>query len=255
MTSETKEWATSNLNIATGCEHNCRYCYARHNAVIRFRRVSAEDWPKMKVNKLKVHKQYRKREGVIMFPSSHDITPLILDSYCIVLLKLLKAGNQVLIVTKPHLECIKEICDICQDYKEQILFRFTIGSEHSRILKFWEPNAPDFWERLSCLEYAFGSGYKTSVSCEPFLDLHTASLYQWCSQYLTDSFWVGKLNDFNQRVNIDAANWRDNDEFVNPLKVLQFDSYIKRMYDELNGLSYIRWKDSIMEVINDETTK
>ena len=250
MTSGTKEWATSNLNIATGCEHNCRYCYARHNAVNRFKTVSAEDWPKMKVNWAKVTKNYRKREGVIMFPSSHDITPSILDSYCIVLRKLLEAGNKVLIVTKPHLECIKEICEICQDYKQQILFRFTIGSFYDDYLGFWEPNAPKWWERIACLKYVYRAGYGTSVSCEPYLDSNTKGLYFDCLPYITDSFWIGKLNHFDQRVNLVNVGWWDFDHYINPLKVLLRSEHVKRIYRELNGNLHIRWKDSIMEVIN-----
>lgn len=250
MITGTKEWATSNLNIATGCEHDCRYCYARHNAVNRFKTVSADDWPKMKVNQAKVDKQYRKRDGVIMFPSSHDITPSILDDYCIVLRKLLEAGNQVLVITKPHLECIREICDSFQDYKKQILFRFTIGTQWIDVSEFWEPNAPTYSERIHCLGTAYKIGFATSVSCEPFLDDDTVDLYNYCLPYITDSFWIGKLNSFNQRVNLDGVTGEQIKKFVNPLKEIQSDEYVMEMYNRLDGLPFIRWKDSIMEVVD-----
>ena len=38
MKTGTKEWAKSNLNFQLGCEHGCRYCYAREMAVNRFKR-------------------------------------------------------------------------------------------------------------------------------------------------------------------------------------------------------------------------
>ena len=38
--SGTKEWSVSSVNCITGCEHNCRYCYARANA-LRFKRIAS----------------------------------------------------------------------------------------------------------------------------------------------------------------------------------------------------------------------
>ena len=35
----TQEWAASNVNIQDGCEHDCRYCYAKTMA-IRFKRAT-----------------------------------------------------------------------------------------------------------------------------------------------------------------------------------------------------------------------
>ena len=31
----TQEWAASNVNIQDGCEHDCRYCYAKSVVGIR----------------------------------------------------------------------------------------------------------------------------------------------------------------------------------------------------------------------------
>ncbi len=89
---------------------------------------------------------------------------------------MLRPGNQVTIVTKPLLNYIKTICAEFSDHKDKILFRFTIGSSDSNTLKFWEPNAPDFAERLETLKLAYGQGYETSVSCEPMLDNNVSSV-------------------------------------------------------------------------------
>ena len=115
----TREWAQKTVNIATGCEHDCRYCYARHNAAYRFKRVKADDWPNMVVNPASVNKRYGKYKGVVMFPSTHDITPSILRECCDTLVALLRAGNQVLIVTKPHWECITILNAKLSHYKER----------------------------------------------------------------------------------------------------------------------------------------
>ena len=74
-----------------------------------------------------------------MFPTSHDITPRFLDDCVTVLKKLLAAGNEVLIVSKPHLECVERLCRELAEHKDKIVFRFTIGAMDDKLLRFWEP--------------------------------------------------------------------------------------------------------------------
>ena len=139
----TTEWAGKNVNIIQGCEHDCKYCYAKDMA-IRFKRKTIQTWITEVVDLKKVSNRYIKAEGTIMFPSTHDITPVNLNSSIVVLRKLLTAGNDVLIVSKPHMDVIKEICKEFPEYKDRILFRFSIGSTNSETLKFWEPGAPGY---------------------------------------------------------------------------------------------------------------
>lgn len=142
----------------------------------------------------RLQKNFRKRKGVIMFPSSHDISPKNADSCIFVLEKMLKAENDVLVVSKPHLEVIEKMCKQFQQYRDQILFRFTIGSTDDDTLKFWEPFAPDFDERLASLQYAFTQGFQTSVSAEPSLDTNTEELVDLLFSYITNTLWIGKAN-------------------------------------------------------------
>src|ERR1039457_3088349 len=137
----TREWAESNINFITGCSHNCKYCYSKEMS-IRFKRTTPESWTNEMVRQKALSKTYRKIKGRIMFPSSHDITPTYINDALTILRKLLEIDNKVLIVTKPHLDCIKAICSTFDVRKSQILFRFTIGSANTQTLKFWEPNAP-----------------------------------------------------------------------------------------------------------------
>jgi DNA repair photolyase len=122
---------------------------------IRFKCKTTENWHIEEVNQTQLEKKAKKVDGFIMFPSSHDITPINLSSSIAFLRKLLKTGNNVLIVSKPHFEVIKTICEEFSSYKKNILFRFTIGSIDSNTLKFWEPDAPDYNERKKCLKYAY----------------------------------------------------------------------------------------------------
>jgi len=245
-----REWSESSVNIQLGCTHNCRYCYARHLAVERFHRCTAEEWAKPRINADAAAKNYNRRQGTVMFPSSHDITPANIN-YCIeTLLKLVWAGNCVLIVSKPHLSCIEKICGELGYYKGQILFRFTIGSADSAILKFWEPGAPDFAERFESLKYAFNTGFETSVSCEPYLDPYIVYTYIACKPYITDSFWIGKLRDFDRRVDLSGVTTEQLERFVRPCRAAQGDDVVRGIYRLLYDKPLVRWKDSVQKIIN-----
>ena len=138
ITLGTKEWADSNVNCYSGCSNNCRYCYAKKMA-IRFKRKTENNWKDMEPNSKAINKGYAKRKGRIMFPTSHDITDESLTYCLIVLKKLVDSGNEILVTTKPGLECIKSICDKFNQKKETIQFRFTITSLNNEFLSFWEP--------------------------------------------------------------------------------------------------------------------
>lgn len=242
------EWADANYNFQIGCENNCRYCYARYRMVNRFKKRTAEEWKNPVINQKKVDAP-QKYYGRVMFPTTHDITPNNLNEYLCVLRKLLDAGNQVLIVSKPHLECIRVICEAYQEYKSQIMFRFTIGSTSDEVLSFWEPNAPGFDERLESLKLAHEKGFQTSVSCEPFLDVYPVYTYLACKGYITDSFWIGKLNGFNSRIRYSDVSPAQDEKFIEPLAEAQSDWFVKSLHRLLDGQPYIRWKDSIRKVV------
>ena len=56
----------------------------RKKLTIRFGRKTENSWKFMELNSRNVEKDYKKRNGRIMFPSSHDITPSIsgIMSHC-----------------------------------------------------------------------------------------------------------------------------------------------------------------------------
>jgi DNA repair photolyase len=245
--SGTLEWAVANVNCITGCEHNCRYCYARWNAVDRFKRVAHEDWTNKKVRPADVKKHQKHYDGTVMFPTTHDICPSTLDACITVISNILKADNDILIVSKPHLDCIMAICSQFNDWKERMLFRFTIGSMDDSILKYWEPGAPEYAERKACLKLAFEKGYKTSVSVEPMLDAaHVIDLFNDLKPFVTDSLWIGKMNKVRSRVKIETE---DDEKQVNRIEVGQTDDKIKAIYEALKNEPKVRWKESVKAVV------
>ncbi len=245
----TREWASSTLNFVKGCEGDCIYCYARHNA-LRFKRIqSSDEWEVMTVNWEKVNKGYRKKGGTIMIPSSHDICPSIIEPTIIVLRKLLEAGNNLLIVSKPHLSCIKRICEEFNDYRDNILFRFTIGTIYDAVAKFWEPGAPSIIERISCLELAYNLRFKTSVSCEPLLiGRDVFDLVDMVEPFVTDSIWLGGMNQINRRVDLSKIP-EDKMYIIEGARKAASLNAVKKYYEGLKDNPKIKWKDSFKKLL------
>jgi DNA repair photolyase len=214
---------------------------------IRFKQVTATKWPLEQVRAKDVSKRHKKYNGQVMFPSSHDITPNNLIACLTVLENLLDAGNRVLIVSKPHLDCIKKICNTLEHFKSQILFRFTIGACDDQILSYWEPNAPGYEERKHCLIHAYQMGFQTSVSVEPMLDsANIDTLIGELLPYVTHSIWIGTMNHlgrFRKVTNMLLQRAIEN------IKRGQTDGMIKSIYERHRNNPLIRWKKEIKKVV------
>jgi hypothetical protein len=234
---------------------------------IRFKQVTAEQWPLERIRMHDVNRKHKKCDGRVMFPSSHDITPANLNACMTVLEKLLAAGNDVLIVSKPHLDCIRTICNAFGHYRDQfrvlrcqdqsnivsdyrlfrIVFRFTIGAVSDRILKFWEPNAPSYEERKAALKYAFEAGFQTSVSAEPLLDAKNVdSLVSDLMPYITDSFWIGEMNHIG-RFSKFAATPIENE--LNRIRAGQTPSALLDIYNRYKDNPMIKWKNGVKKIV------
>lgn len=252
----TEEWAVKTVNIINGCSHNCRYCYAKAMAV-QYKRKTIDNWHIEEINLEQLKMKRKKTNGMVMFPSTHDITPENMSYAMELLQNLIDAGDKVLIVTKPHLSVIKQICEKFQTNKESILFRFTIGSNDSEVLKFWEIDAPDYEERKSCLEYAFNLGFSTSVSGEPMLDGKTPQLVNELLPYITDAIWLGKPNMLMSRLSFNGETDKQTISKAKELLALQSDAYIKSLYLMFKDCPKVKWKSNIKKVVDIEipTTK
>lgn len=243
----TREWAQKTVNCVLGCKHDCRYCYARYDMVERFGKVPKGMWADPHIRDEEVRRGRPKYGGVVMFPSTHDITPEVLNSCLIVLGKLLKAGNEVLLVSKPHIECIEAIAYPFAAYTDQLRFRFTIGSPRDEVLKFWEPGAPSFAERRSALKLVFNMGFKTSISAEPLLDPdNVKKLWDYLIPFVNWEFWIGKMNKTDTRVNADDPEVC---KMLTPILEGQTDERVMEIVEMFKKEKLVRWKDSYKEVI------
>jgi hypothetical protein len=229
--------------------------------------MTAAEWPVEKIRIHDVNRKHKKYDERVMFPSTHDITPNNLDACMTVLEKLLTTDNDVLIVSKPHLDCISTICDAFGHYSDQfrvasyqdesevihyyrlfrIVFRFTIGAVDDRILNFWEPNAPAYEERKAALKYAFDAGFQTSVSAEPMLDAKNIDLLvSDLMPYITDSFWIGEMNHIG-RFSKYADSQMQNE--LNRIRAGQTSSAIQAIYGRYKDNPMIKWKNGIKKIV------
>ena len=243
-----QEWANHSVNIQTGCNRDCHYCYSKGMA-IRFKRATPKSWATPVIDKAKVSIRHRKRTGRTMFPTSHDISQDNLRECITTLRSLIEAGNEILIVSKPDPWCIRQICGQFRDEKSQILFRFTLGSANDTTLKFWEPNAPSFKERLSALKYAFEHGFHTSVSCEPMLDLQIGKVVDAVLPYVTDSVWLGRVNNLRQAIALNCPGNAEVMEAADRLLAEQTDEWLRELYRRYRKNPKIKFKDSIKKAV------
>lgn len=182
-----------------------------------------------------------------MFPSSHDITPTNLSACLQVLDNLFAAGNELLIVSKPHLDCIRAVCQQFESYRDRILFRFTIGAQDDRLLLMFEPNAPCYQERKAALQFAYGQGFQTSVSVEPMLDpAQIDNLIADLLPFVTDAIWIGKMNYAGRLYGHVGP------EVQAALKIIengQTDKIIRSIYARHKDNPKIKWKKGIKKIV------
>lgn len=260
----TREWSCETLDIADGCPHNCAYCYSKTRECYRFKRISPDDWEHIKL-RAKAPKYWKSpRHGQLMFPANHDIVPEILDECITALLKAVDSWESVLIVTKPHLLCVTKLCDALKGHKNKVLFRFTIGSYNNDTLKFWEPGAPNFKERLASLKWAHGHGFKTSVSSEPTLDRYIGNLIELLLPFITDALWVGPMNVMETRVRFRGINYRESIArssmgkkgwtdrewaYFNVARSVRDPIFLKLLYARYKDNPHIKWKNESKKIL------
>lgn len=262
-TSGTREWADSNENFQFGCKYGCLYCYALGMAKRRTNqpeshRKNLNDWKNnITIRKDQLQKGFGKRKGRIMIPTTHDIYPENLPYTKSILKKMLEKGNRVLITTKPDPDCIISICYDFEKYKDLIQFRFTITSKDDTILQFWEPHAPNYFNRLNSLAFAFYQGFKTSISIEPFLDPHPELIIRNLEKYITESIWLGTLNTRWVSENVrDMINSNPNPiirDIFSYAKKGTLKEIVNRCEKVANGK--LRLKDSIRNILEKDARK
>jgi len=267
--SKYQDWVYKTVSCCNGCSNNCLYCFSKGYAINK-KRMNLYEWREGKVRPHNMDIEYKRFDNPVMFPGTHDITTDNFDACFTVLKKLLAAKNRVLIVSKPRLDLITKISDDLIEHKNNMLFRFTIGSTNNEILSFWEPNAPLYEERKQCLEYAFKAGYRTSVSVEPMLDSENIEeLVNDLSPYVNYSIWIGTMNhiwymdtdESAAKTEAGILRARQNTEYYGEetakkireatKKILEGQSTenLKKIYEKLKDNTLVKWKWHIKKAV------
>ena len=172
------QWGTCSYNIRrsdTLCKHKCVYCYVapmfeRWKKVCK--NIDIEEM--MPTDIKKVNKNWKKteKEEMIFFPSSTDTFEENMKEYVSVCDKIIKAGNNIMFVTKPT---IKSITRFIEEINKQhvdrtkIIIFITITSDNNEILKMYEPCASTYEERINCIRMLNENSFNVNIMMEPYL--------------------------------------------------------------------------------------
>ena len=250
-TKGTKEWAETNVNYCVGCKNGCNYCYARFNAN-RWNQKKWDDWTEIKLKNEWLGKKFRKRKGIQMLSSSHDIFEENLELAKYVICGLLKAKNQVLIVTKPRFKVIEELMKHLlvhiklKDLQERLNWRITVSFMDSRIGDYWEPGASKFLERFQTIKYLAEKHQKISISMEPTLDSikKTIIMIQLLAPFVNE-IWIGVLNKSYDLKHL----WNEREtQLYSPELLIKLVQEIHKLDPQIQ--CKIRYKDTFITQLN-----
>lgn len=193
-----REYGEHAINIYTGCNHGCIYCYAPnvlHKTKEQFQEVQVRE------GIVEAVKDQLKRENIRgklihlcftcdPYPAEIDTTPTR------EIIKAVKdAGNFVQILTKGGFRAERDF-DLLDG---RDWFGVTLTTQ-TDLIKYYEPNAASFGERIASLLRAHKKGIRTWVSLEPVIDPKT--VYRTISTgFFIDLFKIGKLNYMKTDIN------------------------------------------------------
>lgn len=185
------------LNPYTGCQINCRYCYARL-FMIRYsgHKEAWGEFVDVKVNSpLLLKKQLeRAKRGIVWISSVCDPYQPLEAKYTLTrqcLKELVVRQFPVNIQTKSKL--VLRDLDLFLEF-EEIEVGFTITTDDEGVAELFEPNASSVKERLNALEQIRSKGIKTFAFVGPLLPGNPEKL-------------VGLLEGKVDRVFIDRMNY------------------------------------------------
>lgn len=196
-----KEYGDLAINIYTGCNHGCYYCFAP-SVLRKDRETFSHVEPRVDIVE-SVRRQIEREHitGKLIhlcftcdpYPADIDTTPTR-D-----IIKIIKdSGNHVQILTKGGLRAERDF-DLLGTSDT---FGITIScTEEMRETE--EPNAEPIGDRINSLQKAHFKGMKTWISCEPVLE---EDMIYWLITNIdnVDLYKIGKLN-----YHASTINWKE----------------------------------------------
>lgn len=197
-TGKAREYGELAANPYTGCNHQCKYCYAP-----LIRRMKRENYgsPSLRRNFLrdfeKDCKKYYSTEKPLFFSFMTDPYNN-LDSELKIMreaLKLcLKYKIPVKILTKS--KTVLNDIDVIKKFKNHISVGMTLTFDNVGDSKTWEPGASLPGERIDTLNTLKAEGVHTWASFEPVIDPFQSLKMIDNSINVVDHYKIGKLNNY-----------------------------------------------------------
>lgn len=196
--SRAREYCDLAVNIYTGCNHGCVYCYAP-----RVLRKSKEEFAEVRpreeiVQSVKRQIEREKITGkMIQLCFTCDPYPAQIDTEPTrdIIKAIKESGNNVQILTKGGFRAERDF-DLLDEGDN---FGVTISGDNED-MKRNEPNAAHYIERILTLGRAKKRGIKTWVSCEPVYSAEEVYRLIETGAYI-DFFKIGKLNYLSSHIN------------------------------------------------------
>lgn len=240
-----QEWAQHSFNCVLGCKNNCRYCYAKRIKQSRFKLT--RDWKEEQlINKYTSSQKHY--NGIVMFPTAHDINEENYEHFVNHLCDLVGYKNNVLIVSKMDYNIANKFInsmgvDLPHSCKSQIEFRITMTCFKEDIKKYWELELPRLSSRylsiMSLQQY-----FKTSISIEPLIDgniLPYIILNKTMLSIPSSDIWIGCLTNYKLNPNIPEEK-----------AVIELYKTLPEIYEEYKNYDFIKFKDSFFKAMNRE---
>ena len=221
-----REYGDLAINIYSGCNHGCDYCYAR-DMKKRFtpkHKTCTFDSPEPRPGIMESVKRQIEREGITgklihlcflcdPYPAEIDTTPTQ------EIIKIIKgSGNHVQILTKGGERAERDFYLLDSNDWFGVTYTTDTGDKPDKR----EPNAAPAYERLDTLRLAYWRKINTWVSCEPVID--PAAVYALIEQVeYINLFRIGKMN--HRPSGIDWAELGANCSML--CKVYERELYIK----------------------------
>ncbi len=194
-----REYSSLALNIYSGCDHGCKYCYVPeilHKTREQFRQVN---------ERKNLLRQIELDAEALSFDPEQVLLCFTGDPYCKfndekkltreVLTILLKYRIPVSILTKGGNRCLQDL-DLFTQFDGNIKVGATLTILNTEKSKEIEPNAAFPKERIEALKKLHENNIKTWVSIEPVIYPEQSLKLIELSLPYVDQYKIGKLNHF-----------------------------------------------------------
>jgi len=184
------------VNPYTGCQINCRYCYAR----LFMKRYSGhtEPWGEfvdVKINAAEVLKKQlaRAKKGVVWISSVCDPYQPLEKTYAVTrrCLEVL-AANQFPVNIQTKSTLILRDLDILRKF-EQVEAGFTITTDNEAVARQFEPGASPIKQRIAALKKLKSAGIPTFAFIGPILPGNPENLIRYLEE-ATDRVLIDRMN-------------------------------------------------------------